>query len=67
LEILDCECGAQTIDRQSTVDMSCAAAEHKDMNRNHIEMQSQDVESLVISFNGKTCLASETDSRNLIE
>jgi hypothetical protein len=53
LEILDCECRAQTIDHQSIVDMPCAAAEHKDMNKNHISRQSQDVESLIISLEGK--------------
>jgi hypothetical protein len=41
LEILNCECEAQTINRQSTVDMSCATAECKDMNKNHIRRQTQ--------------------------
>jgi hypothetical protein len=67
LEILNCECEAQTIDRQSTVDMSCAAAERNDMNKNHIGRQSQEVESLSISFDVKTCFALETDSKNLIK
>jgi hypothetical protein len=45
LEVLNYEWEAQTIDQQSTVDMSCAAAERKDMNKNHIGRHSQDVES----------------------
>jgi hypothetical protein len=44
--------------------MSCAAAERKDMNKNHIGRQSQDVESFYNSVDGNICLASEKDSRN---
>jgi hypothetical protein len=51
----------------STIDVSCAAAEGKDMNKNHIGRQSHVVESFSISVDGNTCFASETDSRNLIE
>jgi hypothetical protein len=57
LEILNCEWGAQTIDRQSTMDKSCAAAERKDMNKNHIGRQSQNVESSIFSFDGKICFS----------
>jgi hypothetical protein len=67
LEILDRECETQTIDRQSTVDKPLMAAAHIDMNKNHIGNQSQGVERNYNLFDGKTCLASETDSRNLIE
>jgi hypothetical protein len=44
-----------TIDRQSIVDMSCTAAERKDMNKNHIGRQSQDVESFYYSIHGTIC------------
>jgi hypothetical protein len=47
--------------------MSCAAAEGKDMIKNHFGRQSQDIESLSISVDLNICLALETDSRNLIE
>jgi hypothetical protein len=50
---LDRECEAQTIDRQSTVDKPLVAAVHKDMNKNHIGMQSQGVESINVSIDGK--------------
>jgi hypothetical protein len=43
------------------------ATVQNDMNKNHIGRQSQDVEIIEYLFDGKSCLASETDSRNLIE
>jgi hypothetical protein len=55
LEILNCECEAQTINGQSIVDMSYAAVEHNDMNKNHIGRQCQDVESFCYSIHGTTC------------
>jgi hypothetical protein len=64
---LDCECLAQAIDRHSTVDAPCAAAERKDMNKNHIGRQIQDVECILLFCDGKTCLLTETDSETSIE
>jgi hypothetical protein len=64
---LDCECVAQTIDHHSTVVVPCAAAERKDMNKNHIGRQIRDVERFNLSCDGKTCLLMETGLKTLIE
>jgi hypothetical protein len=39
----------------------------KNMNKNHIGTQSQDVESPLNSFDGIICLDLEADSKNMIE
>jgi hypothetical protein len=67
LDVMDCECEAQTIDRQSTVDKPLVAAVHDDMDKIHIGRQNQGVESNYLSFDGITCLALKTDSEGLNE
>jgi hypothetical protein len=41
-----------TFSYNSTVDVPCVAAECKEMNKNHIDRQSQDVESFIKSVHG---------------
>jgi hypothetical protein len=67
LEALDHEYEEKVVNRQSTVDKPLVAAEHEDMNKNHIGRQSHGVERNINSFDGTRDLTSETDSTNLIE
>jgi hypothetical protein len=48
-------CKDPTFNHDSTVDESLVAAEHVDMNTNHIGKQSQDIELNEILIHGNTC------------
>jgi hypothetical protein len=50
-------CENLTFNHDSTVDEPLVAAEHKDMNKNHIGRQSQDVKRNEYLFDEKSCLA----------
>jgi hypothetical protein len=67
LDVLDCECEAQTINHLSTVDGLDAAVEVKNLIYNQILKQSSAIESNDNLVDGTICLASETDLRPPVE
>jgi hypothetical protein len=60
-------CKEHTFDHDSTVDESLVAAEHVDMNINHIGKQSQDIERNEILIHGNTCRTLEIVQSNKSE
>jgi hypothetical protein len=61
------KCRELAFNHDSTVDVSCAAAERKDMNKNHIGRQSQNVESYLNSVYETTCQDPEIEQLKMDE
>jgi hypothetical protein len=67
LEVLDCECEAQTIDHFSNIYELCPATEDDNLNHIQIRRQRQVVESSDLLEDETICLNSEVDPQPPIE